>query len=243
MAAAICFDSSKSNEPKLDDAPQLHLFGRVTEVVDCSSYATRTAPLHCRLYNFFNSKETASIDFLRVFLKNDHCSISVDFKFPEIDIPLLGSFTSVKHARRRLGVLYLAYSYAKQLEEAIEMKVHIDKNKTEERNRLTQLLRIASATECYEIHAWYELNDQEKRLLEKDPRLKDKILFDYEYNGSDLSPSVNMMVDREDDGFRFVAYSARELNDLEEKIKDRAETLKYRIAEISDTEGSSTTQI
>lgn len=123
------------------------------------------------------------------------------------------------------------------------MKIHIDKNKTEERNRLTQFLRLASATECYEIYAWYELSEEERSLLEEDPRLKDKILFDYEYNGSDLSPTVNMMVDREDNGFRFVAYSARELKELERKIKDRAETLKYRIEEISDTEGSSTTEI
>lgn len=123
------------------------------------------------------------------------------------------------------------------------MKVHIDKNKTKERNRLSQLLRLSSATEAYEIHAWYELNDQERRLLEEAPRLKDKILFEYEYNGSDLSPEVSEMIDRNDDGFRFVAYSARELKEMEKKIKEWAETLKYRIGEISDTEGSSTTQI
>lgn len=120
------------------------------------------------------------------------------------------------------------------------MEIHIDKNKTKERNSLTQLLRISSATECYEIRARYELNERERKLLNEDPRLKDKIAVEYEKDGSDLSPTVEQMVG---DGWRFVAYSARELKEMENRIKDNAETLKGLIEEIDDTEGSSTIQI
>jgi len=123
------------------------------------------------------------------------------------------------------------------------MKIHIEKNKTKERNSLLQLLRVSSATEAYEMYAWCELNEKERQLFEEDPRLKDKLFIEYEYRGSDLSPEVSMMVDRDDNGFRFVAYNARELKELEKEIKERAEALKYRILEVGDTEGSSTTEI
>ena len=108
---------------------------------------------------------------------------------------------------------------------------------------MLQLLRVSSATEAYEMYAWCELNEKERQLFEEDPRLKDKLFIEYEYRGSDLSPEVSMMVDRDDNGFRFVAYNARELKELEKEIKERAEALKYRILEVGDTEGSSTTEI
>lgn len=73
--------------------------------------------------------------------------------------------------------------------------------------------------------------------------MKEAILFDYVYCELDLSPSVGRMINREDGGARFVAYTSSEFKELEKNINEGAQNLKDYIESLDGIEGLSVTEI
>jgi len=47
------------------------------------------------------------------------------------------------------------------------MKIHLHKEQTNEKTSLAQIIGFSRPTKCYEIHAWFEVTAEEKKLLIK----------------------------------------------------------------------------
>jgi hypothetical protein len=126
------------------------------------------------------------------------------------------------------------------------MKIHMTKRQAEERHSIWQLLRLAKPTPCYEIHCWFELNDEERRMLDQNPDAKEIRAIDYSYRGLDISPKVSWMTDPKNaktGGWRFVAYSGADALDLEQRLTESAHGLKGHLAAVTGFEGASVEEI
>ncbi|MBT6228645.1 MAG: hypothetical protein HOI47_18545 [Candidatus Scalindua sp.] len=120
------------------------------------------------------------------------------------------------------------------------MKIHIEKSKSTERQGLLKKVQI------WEIHVWYELNEEERELIDMNPDVKKIQTIEYEYKGLDLSPNVVMFTDpksAKDGGFRIVAYSSGEMIDYENALNTAARQLKEHLMSLRDGEGLSVTEI
>ena len=121
------------------------------------------------------------------------------------------------------------------------MKVHIDKKQNMERAGLLKKVQV------WEIYAWYELNDEERTLLEANPDVKKIEVMDYEYKGvTDIGPSVGYLTAPEcatKGGRRFVAYSSGAMMNYVNALNDGAKQLKDHLMSLKGAEGSSVTEI
>jgi len=120
------------------------------------------------------------------------------------------------------------------------MKIHIEKSKSTERQGLLKKVQI------WEIHVWYELNEEERELLEMNPDVKRIQTIEYEYNGIAIKPNVGMFTHpnrAKDGGFRIVAYSSGEMINYENALGEAAKQLKNHLMSLKGAEGSSVTEI
>jgi sulfur relay (sulfurtransferase) DsrC/TusE family protein len=120
------------------------------------------------------------------------------------------------------------------------VKIHIEKSKSTERQGLLKKVQI------WEIHVWYELNEEERELLEMNPDVKKIQAIKYVYKGLDLSPSVGSLTDPKrgkDGGSRIVAYSSGEMMNYENALNEAARQLKDHLMSLKGAEGSSVTEI
>ena len=126
------------------------------------------------------------------------------------------------------------------------MKIHLHKEQTSEKTSLTQIIGLKKPTQCYEIYAWFELSPEEAAIVQNSLGLKDQKMFDYNYEGLDLSPNVESMTKRpkpNEKGGRFVAYDSGNFFDLEQKITKAAKALKSHIEGLQSSTGSSTIEL
>lgn len=126
------------------------------------------------------------------------------------------------------------------------MKIHLHKEQTAEKTSLTQLIGFKKPTPCYEIYAWFELSPEEAAIVQRSPGFKDQKLFTYRYEGLDLSPDVERMINQPkpgEKGLRFVAYDSGSFFELEEQIMNGAKALKSHLEGLRDSNGSSTIEL
>jgi len=123
------------------------------------------------------------------------------------------------------------------------MKININKEESSEKLGVMQLLGLSKPTKCWEIHAYFELNDEERAILNKHPEIKKDQAFPYRYRGTDLSPSVGAFTDpsSKGKGMRLVAHTLNDLNLLVGQINGVAEGLKKHLNGLSSASGSSST--
>lgn len=114
------------------------------------------------------------------------------------------------------------------------MKIHIDKKQTKEKKGLFSSVDVTT------IDFRYELNEDERAIVEKHPDIRKIKPIPYVHGGLDLSPSVNQMIEK---GWRFVAYNSSELIEYENSIQQAAKQLKAHIESLQGSTGSTVIEI
>lgn len=127
------------------------------------------------------------------------------------------------------------------------MKIHIDKNKEQWKDSLMQIIGLSKPTTVYVIQAWFELDDDEKKVFNQNPELKDYILFENFLDPNDVFQYTYDLVTSEKwikkGGWRFVAKSTNDWFRLEKEIYSAAERLKSQLLALDNSEGSSVIEI
>ena len=119
------------------------------------------------------------------------------------------------------------------------MKIHVDKKESKEK---TGLFSSANVTE---IFVKYELNEEEQAIVNKHPDILKIKAWDYTYRGSEINPSINMIIAKPGkEGLRMVAYNSSELIEYENIINETAKKLKDHIMSLAGSgTGKTVTEI
>jgi hypothetical protein len=124
------------------------------------------------------------------------------------------------------------------------MKLHLTKKEVAEKSGFTQLIGLSKPTQSWLVQAFYELNDEERAILERYPEVKKIQVFEYTREGLDLSPTVEAFTSPKfaaKGGRSFTVYSVQDLQRIEEEITEGAKKLKHHLYSLVDASGSSST--
>jgi len=108
------------------------------------------------------------------------------------------------------------------------MKIHIKKDKIEKKGL------FGGGKSWFTVEARYELNDDEKRLLEQNKHVLEMIPFDFPYRGpsgdttNESSPKVKSLIGSKEYPLGCV-FSNAELQDLEAIVTEGAKNLKAEL--------------
>lgn len=122
----------------------------------------------------------------------------------------------------------------------VKMKIHINKEKVEKKGL------FGGGKMWYVVNAHYELNDEEKQLLNKNRNLLDMTVFDFPWRGpngdtsGNSSPNIKQLTSGKDYPIGCV-FSTGELQELEDIINEGARVFKSNL--IPEQLGSSVKEI
>ena len=108
------------------------------------------------------------------------------------------------------------------------MKIHINKDKVEKKGL------FGGGKTWFTVHARYELNEEERQLLDKNKHVLEMIAFDFPFRGpsgdtrGESSPTVKNLTGPKEYIIGCV-FSNGELQDLEEIITEGAKNLKAEL--------------
>lgn len=115
------------------------------------------------------------------------------------------------------------------------MKLHIKKTEGKLKKSLFKTVT------AYNIYAWYELSEEEQIILNKNPDVLERRLFDYLIPGFDdldfCSPKVKDLIKKHkslEDGTRFTSETVQGLMEIEENIKAGAKKVKDHLSALGN---------
>ena len=121
------------------------------------------------------------------------------------------------------------------------MKIHIDKKQIDDSGC------FGKKDSHYNVTVHYELNDEERALLEKHPDVKSIKLMEVTWKGIEWGATIEMLTDpvrfNKGGGYTFPVASSGEMLRLESEVNESAKKLKNHLLGLKDSEGSSVTEI